>query len=164
MPPLRLAVGVVLLLLVLGSGYWLWGRLLRSPSPAPTAVPPVATATAPVSRTVTAAPAAAPAGYRLAGVAVGEPASFAVIEAPNGANVLYRVNASVPGLGRLLRIEAERIVVEGPNGQFDLWLMPAATPTAAPPRTARPAVSRTAVSPRPQSPPAGGGTAPRSVP
>ena len=129
MPPLRLAVGALLLLLVLVSGYWLWGRLLGSPAPAPTGVPPVATALAAVSRTVTAAPAAAPAGYRLAGVAVGEPDSFAVIEAPNGANVLYRVNASVPGLGRLLHIEAERVVVEGTNGQFDLWLMPAATPS-----------------------------------
>jgi len=149
----RAVVALLLLLLVVAAAWWLWSRLL-----APTAAPPQL---APATPTVTAPPAAAvtpaPRGYRLAGVAVGDPQSFAVIEAPNGSNVLYRLDDEIPGLGRLAHIEAERIVVETDGRQIELWLMPAAspTPTRLPAATARvaTAVSRTAAprTPRPSA-------------
>ena len=146
----RTVLGLTLLLLaVVGmSGFWLWNRLVRTallPSPV------AATATmAPLMRVTAGATAAetppprSPAGYRLAGVAVGEPESFAVVEAPNGATALYRLNDEVVGLWQLIRIDAERVVVRGEAGQFELWLSPAATATPTVPRpvkatpTARP--------------------------
>ena len=135
--PLRgtlIAIILCLLLLMALTGAWLWTRLIATPPPP--SIPP-ATATPSVPATPTPTPLQAPPGYRLAGVAVGEPDSFAVVEAPKGSNQLYRVNAEVPGLGRLIRIDAERIVVESAAGQFDLWLAPA--PTASPTRVRTPA-------------------------
>jgi hypothetical protein len=163
----RLAVPLMLLLLVLMlvSGYWLWGRL-QDLAPPPSSLPtPLETATPTVTPLATVVK--APPGYRLAGVAVGEPESFAVVEAPSGAHALYRLGDDVPGLGRLLRIEAERIVVQSETGQFDLWLMPALTVTpgrnptpAVTPSLPRPRASRT----RPQPAAPGAGTAPGSTP
>ncbi|HXQ23914.1 MAG TPA: hypothetical protein VN812_19695 [Candidatus Acidoferrales bacterium] len=167
MQPPRVALGLILLLLlVLASGYWLWGRLTSAPPPQPSGAPPTtaATPTAPASPTPT--PVQAPPGYRLAGVAVGEPVSYAVVEAPNGVSTLYHLHESVPGLGRLVRIEAERVVVEATGGQFELWLMPAATPTTGS-RAARLSTrvaSAAAATPRLQPQPADGGTAPQSTP
>jgi hypothetical protein len=120
---------VVLLMLVVLSGVWLWRRWVATPPP-PVPAQPSATLTPTVEPTST--PLGPPPGYRLAGVAVGEPDSFAVLEAPNGTNTLYRRNAEVPGLGRLVRIEAERVVFETAEGQFELWLAPAATATPGP--------------------------------
>ncbi|MFI5395229.1 MAG: type II secretion system protein N [Candidatus Binatia bacterium] len=156
----RTVLGLTLLLLgvVAISGFWLWNRLVRTallPSPV------VATATmAPVRRVTAGATAAgtppprSPAGYRLAGVAVGEPESFAVVEAPNGATALYRLNDEVAGLGQLIRIDAERVVVRSEAGQFELWLSPAATTTPTVPRPAKPTPTA-----RPQPRPQTGGRA-----
>lgn len=128
-----------LLVLVVVSGFWLGNRLIQTPAPAPATPAPVSPRAAAVPTPQgTPTPGGAPAGYRLAGVAVGEPDSFAVIEAPNGATSLYRVDSEVAGLGRLVRIEAERVVVLGSSGEFDLWLAPAATATPAPIRTPKP--------------------------
>jgi Type II secretion system protein C len=125
----RLAVGLMLvvLALMLASGYWLWGRLQDLAPPAPAAPTPTVAAT----RTVTPVPTivTAPPGYRLAGVAVGEPDSFAVVESSAGSSALYRVGDDVPGLGRLMHIEAERVVLQTEGGQFELWLTPASTAT-----------------------------------
>ena len=164
----RLALGLLLLLLalMLASGYWLWGRL-QDLQPAPPAGPaPTETAT----RTVTplATVAKVPPGYRLAGVAVGEPESFAVVEASSGTSALYRVGEEVPGLGRLLRIEAERVVVQNETGEFELWLTPASTatpgrsltPAGTPPPGHRTPAPTTGLQPAGT----GAGTAPGSTP
>lgn len=163
----RLAVPLILLLLVLllVSGYWLWGRLQDLAPPPSTLPTPTETATCTVTPLATAVK--APPGYRLAGVAVGEPESFAVVEAPSGPHGLYRVGDDVPGLGRLRHIEAERIIVEGEAGQFELWLMPA--PTATPGRNPSPAATASSLrrSPAPTTRPQpvpGVGTAPESAP
>jgi hypothetical protein len=143
----RAGVALLLVAMVLVSGWWLWGRLLGSMRPPPPTAPPATVAlTVPVPPVT---PLRAPRGYRLAGVAVGEPESFAVVEAPNGVNALYRLNAEIPGLGRLLRIEAERIIVLSAAGPLELWLMPAPTPTRTrtPAARAATAVRRTPLPP-----------------
>ena len=165
---LALALMFAVLAVVLVSGYWLWGRL-RDLEPATPLVPtPLQTVMPTVTPLPTVVVAKLPPGYRLAGVAVGEPESFAVVEAPSGSHGLYRLGEDVPGLGRVLRIEAEHIVVQTDAGQFDLWLTPAPTVTAGrvPPVTATLA-HRTPVAPTSTGrPPAerGGGTAPESSP
>jgi hypothetical protein len=156
----RLVLVLVFLLAVM-SGLWLWDRLV-GPQTQPPSVhsgphPPTAPA---VQATPTPTALQAPRGYRLAGVAVGEPDSFAVIEAPNGTHTLYRVDAEVPGLGRLVRIEAERVVVQGEAGQFEMWLAPAATPT---PTVAR-SPARRAPTRKPLPPARRGGTTGGSTP
>jgi hypothetical protein len=167
----RLTLGLMLLLLalMLASGYWLWGRLqdLEPAQPIVSTPAEMATRTAtPVATVVKAPP-----GYRLAGVAVGEPESFAVIETSSGNSALYRVGDEVPGLGRLLHIEAERVVVQNETGQFDLWLAPAptATPGRSPtqmstpsPAHRRPAAPAPTTARRPVVP--GAGTTPGSTP
>ena len=154
---------VVLLALMLLSGIWLWRRLAATPPP-PMLGRPSATLTPTAEATPT--PLAAPPGYRLAGVAVGEPDSFVVVESPNGAHTLYRVNAEVPGLGRVVRIDAEHVVVESPEGQFEMWLAPAPTDTPTPIRTVVRTSARTPGTPTvrrvPRAPAAG--IAPRSRP
>ena len=158
MMALSRVIVAILLLLVALSGVWLWRRL-TAPPPPPVESQPSATLTPSVVPTST--PLGPPPGYRLAGVAVGEPDSFAVLEAPNGTNTLYRLNADVPGLGRVVRIDAERVVVETAEGQFELWLAPAATPTPGPVQTPpRPRATPTRQLPR--SP--GAGTARGSRP
>ena len=154
----RFAWGALLLLLLaILSGLWLWKQLRATKSPPPSAIATVVATGTPVPSPTTLRP---PPGYRLAGVAVGEPDSFAVIEAPNGRNTLYRLGADIPGLGRLVRIEAERIVVESAAGQFDLWLSPAATAT---PTRGRTAAARTSTA-RPTPRPAAADTTPGSAP
>ncbi len=130
----RVAAAVIwtLLLLIILSGLWLWRRLVNTLAPQLPSTP-AATATTPPALTPTAL--RAPPGYRLAGVAVGEPDSFAVIEAPSGAHALYHLDADVPGLGKLVRIEAERVLVQSERGEFEMWLAPAATVTATPVRS-----------------------------
>jgi hypothetical protein len=154
----RAVLRVLLLLgLVALSGFWLWDRAIKGGAPAR-----VATATLAPARTATLAaggtptPAQRSAGYRLAGVALGEPESFAVIEAPNGSTGLYRLHDDVPGLGELLGIDAERVVIRGAAGQFDLWLAAAPTATPAPPPTTPPHSPRRAHPLRPRN----GGTTP----
>jgi hypothetical protein len=97
----------------------------ESATPAPTVTPPVATAP----------PAAS--GYRLAGTVVGD-LTYAIIEDPHGANQLYRVGQTAPGLGEITAIEADRITVTGSEGSFVLQLAPAPPSTPTPLRTALP--------------------------
>ena len=167
----RVGVAVLLLTAVLAWGWWLWRRTAGTTEPVSSAAAtprgksPTVPATTPLQ---------VPRGYRLAGVAVGEPESFAVVETPGGANVLYRVNADIPGLGRLVRIDAEHIVVQGDAGRLELWLMPAATPTptrlrtlaarvaTAAPRTALPQATLATATPKP--PAAAGVSVPGSTP
>ena len=158
------AAMLILLLLILAavSAVWLWGRLIPTTAPARLAtatMAPRATATARLAAGATPTQAPPPPGYRLAGVAIGDPESFAVIEAPNGSTGLYRLNDDVPGLGQLLRIEAERVVIRGAAGEFELWLAPAATPTPLPARTPQPRAPMRKPSPR-RAP---GGTVPAPV-
>ncbi len=161
MPSQRLGLLIILLLILftLASGLWLWTRLVGSAAPSR---PAVATPTpaAAASGAVSPAPARPPPGYRLAGTAVGEPDSFAVVEAPDGATALYRLNDEVSGLGRLIRIEAERVVVQGDTGKFELWVAPAATRTPTPTR----GPVRRASTPTPRPRPPRGGTAGGSRP
>ena len=118
----------LLVLLVLGIAVWgLWATRSQSPEspvPAPTsAAAPAAEATS-ASTTVEAPP-----GFRLAGLAVGDPTSFAAIELPAGSSHLYRVDSDVPGLGRVVAITNAGADIEGEHGTFTLKLRPAATPT-----------------------------------
>jgi hypothetical protein len=162
MQPTRIALLVTALLVAFAvlSGVWLWERLssTEAPPPHPPANTP-AVAVAPKA-SPSAAPLRPPPGYRLAGVAVGDPDSFAVIEAPNGATALYRLDADVPGLGRLTRIDAERVTVHSEQGELEMWLAPAATATAT---LARSPSARTPTPKRPL-PSSGGDTAPGSTP
>jgi hypothetical protein len=106
--------------------WWLWTTRPRPGEEAQPATPTAAVA----PPTAPAASAAAPAGFRLAGVAVGDPESFAVIELPNGSSRLYRIDSEVPGLGRLVGITQTGAEIEGEGGKITLRLKPAATPTA----------------------------------
>lgn len=151
------------LLLIAAVAFWLWpGRKHTAVVPAGAPVTPPARATVVPAAMTT--PALSPPGYRLAGVAVGDPDSFAVVESPSGASALYHLDEPIPGLGRLVRIEAEQVVVESKAKRMVLWLRPAATPTptqSLPPAT-RPRRTRPTVPPRSRS--AGGGTGPELAP
>ena len=117
----------LLLLVVLGvTAWWLWAtrsqRVPQKIDPTPTTV-----ADAPARES----PAAAgpPPGFRLSGLAVGEPESFVAIELPDGKSQLYRVDSEVPGLGRIVEITESGAAIEGEEGRFTLQLKPAATAT-----------------------------------
>jgi hypothetical protein len=165
----RTGVTVLLLVAVLASVWWLSRRLAGGPE---LAAPATQTPASPAPAVPTVTPLQAPRGYRLAGVAVGDPVSFAVVETPSGANVLYRTDDDIPGLGRVLRIEAERIIVHSDAGPLELWLMPAASPTPTRPRaaTARAAAAATRTAPAPvivptsTPPPAADASAPGPTP
>ncbi len=66
--------------------------------------------------------------HRLAGTVVGD-MEFAVVDDPSGSSELYRPGQTVPGLGRLVAVEAERAVFEGESGRIELRLLPPPTPT-----------------------------------
>ena len=133
----------LLLLLFVVMAWWLWSRIVRvAAPPSPAGVGTNVPAGTPLKSSETQATGRpAPAGYRLAGVALGEPESFAVVEAPNGTTGLYRLQDSISGLGELVRIEAERVVVRGDHEQFELWLAAAATATPAPTQAPQAATS-----------------------
>jgi hypothetical protein len=133
-PRVTLGLSIALLVIVLASGWWLWRRLASTLPPEGSAAP----APSPPAAAVAAAGTPAPTGYRLAGVALGEPESFAVVETASGATALYRLHDQVAGLGELIRIDAERVVVRGETGQFELWLSPAATASPTAVRTPKP--------------------------
>lgn len=125
---LATSLAVVLLL-----GLWLLHRAphdAAAPTPLPTAAttaePPPPTATAGI-----AAPPAAAHGYRLAGTVVGD-LTYAIIEDPHGANRLYRPGQTVPGLGQITAIDADRVTLVGSDSTFALQLAsaPTSTPTA----------------------------------
>lgn len=118
----------ILLGAALASGAWLLYQRTQiqplplaatpSPTPASTATPPQ-----PVAAEVDGS-------FRLAGTAVGDPTSYAAIELPDGTSHLYRADSDVPGLGRLVAIHPDRVVLRGPDGETTLTLKPAATATA----------------------------------
>lgn len=125
-PAQRIALSIVAAIAALLLVVWLWQSgdrwsALRASAPTPTFVVQ--------SPTPTPTPPSAPPGYRLAGVAVGGANLYAAIEPPGGATNLYRLNAEVPGLGRIVRIEGERVVVRSAAGEFEMWVAPAPTPT-----------------------------------
>ncbi len=118
---------------------WMWTTAERIPTPpviTPTAVPVSATPTATVI-------AAIPPGFRLAGVAVGGSTSYAAIEPPGGGTSLYRLNEEVPGLGKLMRIGGEKVVVRTKDGDLEMWVAPAPTPTFSPTRRLAPRITPT---------------------
>jgi len=122
---LTLSVLVVLLL-----GIWLLRRAHTDSEP-PAATPTVTAAVAPPTAVPTAATSptvAAAEGYRLAGTVVGD-LSYAIIEDPHGGNQLYRPGQTIPGLGEVITIEADRITLAGSDGTIALQLAPGATPT-----------------------------------
>lgn len=125
---------------------WMWSSAERIPTPptsTPTPVPGSATPTATLV-------AAIPPGFRLAGVAVGGSTSYAAIEPPGAGTSLYRLNDEVPGLGKLVRIGGEKVVIRTKDGDLEMWVAPAPTPTFSPTRRLAPRVTPTrAASPAP---------------
>ncbi len=150
MSPQRFIAGLLVacLALVFLLGWWI-RRLHHAPTP-----PLESTATArPAVAATTLAPAPTapiPAHYRLAGTVVGD-ASYAVIEHPDGTNELYRPGQEVPGLGRLVRVEADRATFAGERGPIDLKLAPAPISTPGPP-SPPPSATPRALTPARQSP------------
>jgi len=126
---LAISLGVVLLL-----GLWLLRGARPDAEPradAPTMGP---SATEPPRPTATPAVGTVPVsarGFRLAGTVVGD-LSYAIIEDPTGANQLYRPGQTVPGLGEITAIDADRITLSGSGGSFTLLLGPAPTTTPTP--------------------------------
>jgi hypothetical protein len=124
---LAVSLGVVLLL-----GIWLLRRAHSGVETTPST--PTATA-APTFVAPTVTPGVAvqsvASGYRLAGTVVGD-LSYAIIEDPRGANQLYHLGQTVPGLGEVTAIEANSITLAGKDGTLALQLAPAATTTPTP--------------------------------
>ncbi len=122
----KLLIAIIALLLILVG--WL---LLRSPSaPQPPAVEPSAVSATPTKAAALPAAAASPSpGYRLAGTVVGD-VQYAIIEAPDGSNRLYHVDDDIPGLGTLLEIHGLSAKFRGTDGEFELPLLAAPSPTA----------------------------------
>lgn len=118
----------ILLGAALASGAWLlYQRTQSTPTPAEVAPSPTPVPTA----TPVAAVAVEVEGqFRLAGTAVGDPTSYAAIELPDGTSHLYRADSDVPGLGKLVEIYPDRVVLHGPEGETTLSLKPAATATS----------------------------------
>lgn len=139
---LGVSIAVVLLL-----GIWLLRRSHREVEPP--ATPTAATVASPTPQ-VTAKPTGgvpdAARGYRLAGTVVGD-LSYAIVVDPQGHNQLYRPGQSIPNLGVVTSIEADRIGVDGGDGTFALQLAPGPTDTVTPPRSA------TAIVATPEPPP-----------
>jgi hypothetical protein len=133
------AIAIILALslaLVLALGVWLLRHAQSGAEPAPpppTPTPPPEPTAAPTATPGMAAAPAAAYGYRLAGTVVGD-LSYAIIEDPSGVNQLYRPGQTVPGLGQLIEIEADRVTVAGSDGTFALQLAPAPTTTPTLPR------------------------------
>ncbi len=112
---------------------WYLARRTATPQPplaAPT--PTVAFSPPPPAPDQEDAESPAPHGtHRLAGTVVGD-LLYAIIEAPDGTNGLYVIDEFVPDLGKLVAIGEKSATFEGRNGRFDLKLLAAPAPTAAP--------------------------------
>ena len=102
----------LILLLILGVAvWWLWTTRPPQPESKPEAVATAVPATpAPQAKAESSGP---PPGYRLAGLAVGDGASFVAIELPDGSSHLYRIDSDVPGLGRVASITHGGVEIEG---------------------------------------------------
>lgn len=124
------------LLVVLALGIWLLWSARQSPAPPPplAAAAPTSTPTAPTAPGVITPPAEAM-RHRLAGTVVGG-VSFAIIEDANGANALYRPGQTVPGLGELVEIAEDRVMLVGNEGRFEMRIASAPTVTTTPSRIA----------------------------
>lgn len=116
------------LAVVLALGIWmLRGSRESPPPPSPPTVTPAPSPTIGPTNTPNAAAAAAR-GYRLAGTVVGD-LSYAIVEGPNGVNQLYRPGQTIPNVGEVISIEADRITLAG---DIVLQLAPGPTTTPAP--------------------------------
>lgn len=147
-PAQRITLSLAATLAALLFAVWLWRSGARS------SAPPASTATPtslPEPPTPTPTLPAAPPGYRLAGVAIGGATSYAAIEPPGGNTSLYRLNAEVPGLGRIVRIDGERVLVRTAGGDFEMWVAPAPTPTFSVTRRLTPRITPTRVPSPPES-------------
>jgi len=143
------AIGAILaasLALVLGIGAWVIWRAHHPTAPPPT---PTASPSATPTETATATPSgvipAAARGYRLAGTVVGD-VTYAIIETPQGGSELLRPGQVLHGVGQLLTIDENHVVIDGSDGHFEMQLasaptatptLPLATPSPAPPTRAR---------------------------
>jgi len=142
-PALRIILSILATFATALVAVWIWSNAGRAPAPiantaTPTPVPQLATPTP--------TPPLAPPGYRLAGVAVGGATSYAAIEPPGGNTNLYRRNEEVPGLGRIVRIEGDRVIIRTASGDFEMWVAPAPTPTFSPTRRRAPRLTPTRAS------------------
>jgi len=126
----RVVLPVVLAAALLTGAWLLWSRAARLPQPA---AQPSPTATSSPDRSEpspTAEPVHSGGDFRLSGTAVGDPTSYAAIEAPDGTSRLYRDGETVAGLGRIAAVHTDRVIVVDPAGEsLVLRLKPAPTPT-----------------------------------
>ncbi len=132
---LALSVGAVLIL-----GTWLLWRAHQLPAPTLPPTPLLASDTetsatvAAATPSPVAAAAASPArgsGFRLAGTVTGDLA-YAIIVSPNGEHRLVQPGQDVPGLGRLVAVGADSARIAGDEGELELRVAAAPSPTAAP--------------------------------
>jgi hypothetical protein len=126
----RVVLPVALAAALLAGAWLLWSRAARLPQPL---APPAPTATSSPVRSEpspTAEPVNSGSEFRLSGTAVGDPASYAAIEAPDGTSRLYRDGETVAGLGRIAAVHTDRVIVVDSAGEsLVLRLKPAPTPT-----------------------------------
>jgi len=160
---LILAVSLAVVLLI---GGWLVRRAHRAAEPTPPAPIAAVTAMPPAPPTATPGEGKVPdtaRGYRLAGTVVGD-LSYAILEDPNGSNQLYRPGQTVPGVGRLVGIEEDRIVLAGDDGTFALPLASEPTATWTAPSTPASPPAEEEVEPTPEPPSRRGRSASESSP
>lgn len=153
------AIGIILSLsvgAVLALGTWLLWRAHQAPPPppppslAPTPLPsPLPAVTAAPSPAGTAAGRAGE--YRLAGTVTGDLA-YAIIVRPNGEHALVQPGQTVPGLGRLVAVGADTARIAGDDGEFDLRVEAAPSPTPARTSASPAATGRLTPVPEPRAP------------
>lgn len=121
-----IVTAAVIVALVVGSALWVASRLSQPASPTipPLTSTPGAVAAGPSPSAGPVAP-----GFRLAGVASRPSLTYAVIEGPDDKHTVYHENEEIPGLGRLRQVTDDHVVIAGANGEFKLFVMPAATGT-----------------------------------
>lgn len=147
------AILIGCLVLVFALGLWILGR--SQPPKRRPAAPARVTAAADATLVPTAGRAVRTASgvrHRLAGTVVGD-ARYAVIEGPRGESDLYRPGQTVPGLGRLVEVDADRATFDGEDGRVELRLAaaPTLTPAPSPLATLAPSGSPNPPAPRPES-------------
>jgi hypothetical protein len=138
------AIGAILALsvaAVLGLGSWmLWRAHHAPPPPVPPSASPSASPTATATATPTGVIPAAARGYRLAGTVVGD-VTYAIVEMPQGGNELLRPGQILRGVGQVVSIDEDHIVIDGDDGRFELPLASAPTATPTQPSAALPSPS-----------------------
>jgi hypothetical protein len=129
----------------------LWALIRGTPQ-----TPPAAVATGTPTPSPPAAPRAAaptPLAHRLAGTVIGD-VQYAIIEHTDGTTELYRPGDEVPGLGRLVAIDARAAHFERDGGRLRLAIVPAATATPTASRAPTGAAAHRTLTPRPPAAPA----------